>query len=146
LSDLNVSLVPFKLFSFLNIFSSQAKVSNLFFVCWDFKTTCAVTTLSGCPIKNKKNLDIPIPNVYVYDVSLRKEVKMDATEKAFKKRINIPKVMLEEFVREPRIFLDAAAPGYWPVPLDILKGNDFFEKLLRNEEFAKTHQVVIMRR
>lgn len=59
--------------------------------------------------------------------------------------IRIPRVLLEEFMKEPRIVLDVASPGYWPVPLHILKGNEYFEKLFSDPEFAKTHQVVIMK-
>ena len=57
----------------------------------------------------------------------------------------IPKVFLEEFVKEPRIVREEASPGYWPVPLSILRDNKFFNRLFEDREFASTHRVVIMR-
>lgn len=60
--------------------------------------------------------------------------------------IEIPKVLLKRFVENPRIVMEEKAPGYWPIDFKYLKGSDFFDELLRDEEFAKTHQVVIMKR
>lgn len=60
--------------------------------------------------------------------------------------IEIPKVLIAEFMENPRILIDKEAPGYWPIPLKYLKGNDFFEQLINDQEFTKTHQVVIMKR
>jgi hypothetical protein len=57
----------------------------------------------------------------------------------------IPKVFLEEFVKEPRIVREEASPGYWPVPLSILQESKFFNRLFEDREFASTHRVVIMR-
>lgn len=60
--------------------------------------------------------------------------------------IEIPKVLVEKFMKYPRIILDKEPPGYWPIPLDQLRGNPFFEELIDDREFAETHQVVIMKR
>ena len=60
--------------------------------------------------------------------------------------IEIPKVLVKKFMKHPRIILDKEPPGYWPIPLKYLKGNEFFEELISDREFAKTHQVVIMKR
>lgn len=60
--------------------------------------------------------------------------------------IEIPKVLQERFMRHPRIIFDVAAPGYWPIALEYLKGNELFDELFRDQEFARTHQVVIMKR
>lgn len=60
--------------------------------------------------------------------------------------IEIPRVLVKKFIEHPRIIFNEAAPGYWPVALEYLKGNDFFDELFSDKEFAETHQVVIMKR
>ncbi len=60
--------------------------------------------------------------------------------------IEIPKVLRRKFMKNPRIFLDIAAPGYWPIDIKYLKDKEFLKQLLQDREFAKTHQMVIMRK
>jgi hypothetical protein len=60
--------------------------------------------------------------------------------------IEIPKVLIKKFMEHPRLVFNVAAPGYWPVSLEYLKGNELFDKLFKDKEFAETHQVVIMKR
>ena len=60
--------------------------------------------------------------------------------------IEIPQVLRKKFMEQPRIVMDLAAPGYWPIDLGFLKDQEFISELLKDREFAKTHQIVIMRK
>jgi hypothetical protein len=68
---------------------------------------------------------------------IRKEkVTMEET------RFTIPKVFLEAFVKEPRFVLKPS-PGLWPVDLKVFP---LLEKMIRDAEFNKNFEIVIMPR
>lgn len=62
------------------------------------------------------------------------------------RNFEIPKEILKEFLKEPRIVMFYRPDGLWPVPIDILRRSEYFNNLFENPEFAKKYQVVIMPR
>ena len=46
--------------------------------------------------------------------------------------IEIPRVLRKKFMKNPRIFLDIAAPGYWPIDIKYLKDGEFVKELLED--------------
>lgn len=59
-------------------------------------------------------------------------------------RFNLPKVLLDEFVANPRIVMKNPAPGLWPVDIRQLQNVEFIKKLAADRDFAKNFEIVIM--
>ena len=57
-------------------------------------------------------------------------------------RVKIPRELLDLFVKNPQIHLDIGAPGYWPIPIEILKDPAMLAKLAESKEI----QLVAVRR
>lgn len=69
-----------------------------------------------------------------------------ATPYGLSRDITIPKVLMEEFRKAPRVKMVFGPEGYWPIGPEILKDSGFFQRLFADPEFAKTHEVVIMKK
>jgi len=57
-------------------------------------------------------------------------------------RVKVPRELLDLFVKNPQIYLDIGAPGYWPIPIEILKDPVMIAKLADSKEI----QLVAVRR
>jgi hypothetical protein len=69
---------------------------------------------------------------------------MEKFEVGGERRFKIPKVFLEEFMKEPHVLMKNSPIGLWPIDLDLIKDSKFFSKLFADKEFASKYEVVIM--
>ena len=63
-----------------------------------------------------------------------------------KKQFQIAKVLLQEFVKNPRIVIKLSTAGLWPIGPEILRNPDFLKKLANDPEFNKKYELVIMQK
>lgn len=57
-------------------------------------------------------------------------------------RVQIPKVLLEEFQKNPRILLKNYPAGIYPIDPGILKNTDALKKILTDKEFQQNFELV----
>lgn len=65
---------------------------------------------------------------------------------ADKKQFQIPKAILQEFAKNPRVIIKAHPAGLWPIGPEILRNPEFLKKLSSDPEFNKKYEVVIMQK
>lgn len=68
------------------------------------------------------------------------------SERVRRMRIRIPKVMLEDFVKEPMALLQIDPCGLWPIPPELLANHDRMNRMINDKEFQEKFELVIIPR
>jgi hypothetical protein len=63
---------------------------------------------------------------------------------AIHKPVVIPKIILEEFMKERRVVLPDETRGLWPLSIELIKNEAFMKRLAADKEFQDNFEVAII--